>query len=145
MQYDIEKYRDKRERVLGKKRRGIKFGTVLTIVSIIIVMGFGFALIPRTVAYFITRNFDDAVYKIEGRAPSLQEFSNLLMALNGIKDIASEKDNARVIITFDRTELDIRRLTNYLEEKGVNLILLNRVSHRQRLKINQKEKKFETP
>ena len=42
MVYDPEKYREKREKVLGIKKRGLSFGTLASLVVGIIVLGFCF-------------------------------------------------------------------------------------------------------
>ncbi|MFC1884786.1 hypothetical protein ACFL2O_08440 [Thermodesulfobacteriota bacterium] len=144
MPYDLEKYRNKREKVLGKKKRSIKFGTVLAILSVIIVLGFGLTVIPKSVAYFTTRHLDDVILKVEDK-PFPHEVFRGIMALEGVEDIVIEKNRARVIITLDRTELDHQKLSTYLEEKGVKTILLKKMSHQQRMKVMKKEKEFETP
>ncbi len=38
MPYDPEKYREKREKVLGIKKRGLGFGAVAMIVSLVIIL-----------------------------------------------------------------------------------------------------------
>ena len=51
MAYDLEKYREKREKVLGVKKRGISFGTLATIVSLLIILGLGVVVVPKSIAY----------------------------------------------------------------------------------------------
>jgi hypothetical protein len=65
MSYNLEKYRDKREKVLGVKKRGISFGTLAATVSMIIILGLGVVVVPKSIAYFNTRHLDDAIYKIK--------------------------------------------------------------------------------
>jgi len=65
MAYDPEKYREKREKVLGIKKRGIGFGTLATIVSIVIVVGLCIVTVPQAVSYISARNLDDAIFKLE--------------------------------------------------------------------------------
>ena len=47
MSYDLDKYRDKREKVLGVRKRGVSFGTLAAIVSLCIVVGLAFLVIPE--------------------------------------------------------------------------------------------------
>ena len=65
MGYDFEKYRDKRDKVLGVKRRGLSFGMLATMVSFVIVLGLGIVVVPKSIGYFSTRNLDDAIYKMD--------------------------------------------------------------------------------
>ena len=67
MSYEIEKYRDKREKVLGVRKRGLSFGAIATIVSLVILVGMGTIVIPKSLAYINTRNLDDVVYKISNK------------------------------------------------------------------------------
>ena len=51
MAYDLEKYRKKREKVLGVRKRGLSFSVVAAIVSIVIVTGLGAVVVPRTAGF----------------------------------------------------------------------------------------------
>ncbi len=66
MTYDLEKYRDKREKVLGVKKKGISFGAWAATVSAIIIVGLISMVAPKSIAYFTTRNLDDVIYKLSG-------------------------------------------------------------------------------
>ncbi|PKN16352.1 MAG: hypothetical protein CVU68_11875, partial [Deltaproteobacteria bacterium HGW-Deltaproteobacteria-3] len=66
MAYDLEKYREKRERVLGVKKRGMGFGRVATLVSLAILLGLGMVVIPRSIAFLKNRQLEDAIYKLSG-------------------------------------------------------------------------------
>ena len=46
MAYNLEKYRGKREKVLGVKKRGISFGALASIVSLVIILGMGVVVVP---------------------------------------------------------------------------------------------------
>ena len=80
MSYDLEKYRDKREKVLGVKKRGISFGTLAGIVSLAIILGMGAVVVPKAIAYLNTRHLDDAIYKLQNAESLPQE------AIDGIRD-----------------------------------------------------------
>ena len=47
MSYDFNKYKDKRDKVLGVKKRGLSFGVIAAIVSLIIVIGLGVVVVPK--------------------------------------------------------------------------------------------------
>ena len=48
MAYDLEKYRDKREKVLGVKKKGISFGVWAAVVSAIIIVGLVSMVAPKS-------------------------------------------------------------------------------------------------
>jgi len=52
MAYNFEKYREKREKVLGVKKRGVSFGTLAAVISMIIILGLGVVVVPKSIAYF---------------------------------------------------------------------------------------------
>ncbi|MBT3388533.1 MAG: hypothetical protein HN417_11415, partial [Desulfobacula sp.] len=45
MAYDPEKYREKREKVLGIRKRGMGFGTIAMVVSLVIIVGLSFVTV----------------------------------------------------------------------------------------------------
>ncbi len=47
MAYDPEKYREKREKVLGIKKRGFGFGIIAMIVSVVIILGLSVVTVPQ--------------------------------------------------------------------------------------------------
>ncbi len=145
MTYDLEKYRDKREKVLGVRRRGIKFGTLAAIVSAVILIGLSTIVIPRSLAFFYSRNLDDVIYKMKRSGNLPQDIVSETLTLQGVKNVVIDKKGARIIVTFDRTSIDISKLAAFFKGKGLNTILLNRVSHRQRQAALKKEAEFETP
>ena len=50
MAYDLEKYRDKREKVLGVRKKGISFGVWAATVSAIIIVGLISMVAPKSIA-----------------------------------------------------------------------------------------------
>jgi len=143
MSYNLEKYRDKREKVLGVKKRGISFGTLAATVSMIIILGLGVVVVPKSIAYFNTRHLDDAIYKLQVTEAWPQEIIEGIRDLGGIKNIEADQENSRIVITFDKSIAEIKVFNSYFKTNNIEAILLNRISHTQRLKILEKESKFE--
>jgi hypothetical protein len=63
--------------------------------------------------------------------------------LGGIKNIEADQENSRIVITFDKSIAKIKAFNSYFKTNNIEAILLNRISHTQRLKILEKESKFE--
>ena len=143
MSYDLEKYRDKREKVLGVKNRGVSFGAIAATVSLVIVLGLGVVVVPKSIAYFNTRHLDDAIYKLQTAETWPQEVIEGIRDLGGIKNIEADQANSRIVITFDKSIAEIKAFNAYFKSNNIEAILLNRISHTQRLKTLAKEAKFE--
>lgn len=143
MTYDPEKYREKRENVLGIKRRGMSFGAIAAIVSICIMAALGFVVLPKTVAYVSTRNLDDAIYRLENLASWPNDIISGILEIEGVEKAVTDKGGTRLVITFDRTEVDTIRISSFFIKKGLKSTLLNRVSHRQRLTTLKEEEELE--
>lgn len=144
MAYDLEKYRDKREKVLGVKKKGISFGAWAATVSAIIIVGLISMVAPKSIAYFTTRNLDDVIYKLSGVQSWPQEIIHTITTLDGVKLAISDKDGARLVVTFDRSITDTESISTFFNENGYQAVLLNRVSHRQRIQTEQEEAELET-
>jgi len=143
MAYDTEKYRSKREKVLGIKKRGMSFGVIAAIVSICIIVVLGFVVLPETIAYIAERNLDDAIYKVERSGQWSHEIMTGIHEIGGVVEAVTDKGGKRLIITFDRNEVDIVKFSSFFREKGLKPTLLNRVNHRQRVTSLQEEEKLE--
>lgn len=143
MAYDLNKYREKREKVLGVKKRGISFGTLAAIVSLVIILGMGVVVVPKSIAYLNTRHLDDAIYKLQNTESWPQEAITGIQELAGVKGIEADSHSSRVVITFDKSIADTKEFTSYFKTNEIEAILLNRVSRTQRLKTLAKEAKFE--
>ena len=100
-------------------------------------------VVPKSIAYFNTRHLDDAIYKLQGADTWSHETINSIRDLAGVKEVAADSNGARVVVTFDKSITDTKNFTAFFKQKEVNTILLNRVSHTQRLKTLKKEAKFE--
>jgi len=142
MTYDPEKYREKREKVLGIKRRGVSFGAIAAIVLICIVISLGLAALPRTVEYISTRNLDDAIYRLENSASWPNKIISEILEIKGVEKAETDKGGTRLVITFDRTKVDTDVISSFFRIKNYKSTLLNRISHRQRMKsLNAEEKR----
>ena len=143
MTYNLEKYRGKREKVLGVKKRGISFGALASIVSLVIILGMGVVVVPKSIAYFNTRHLDDAIYKLQGADVWPPDIITGLNDMIGVKEVVKDSHDTRLVVTFDKSITDTKNFTAFFKQKEVKTILLNRVSHTQRLKTLKKEAKFE--
>ena len=145
MAYDFEKYRDKREKVLGVRKRGLSFGAVAALVAVVIVLGLGGVAVPKTVAYFSTRNLDDAIYKLADSGKWDQKVVSEIDGLPGVRKVVTDNHDTRLVITFDRYESGPEKFKVVFGREGIGVELLNRMDHRQRKVILEKEAAFETP
>jgi hypothetical protein len=144
MAYDLEKYRNKREKVLGVRKKGISFGTWAATVSAIIVVGLVSMVAPKSIAYFSTRNLDDVIYKLSGERAWPQDVIHSIATLDGVKLATADKQGARLVVTFDRSITGTESMSAFFKQQGYHAVLLNRVSHRQRIQTEQEEAKLET-
>ncbi len=145
MAYDFEKYRDKREKVLGVRQRGLSFGAVAALVAAVIVLGLGGVAVPKTVAYFTTRNLDDAIYKLADSAAWDQKIVKKIDDLAGVRKAVTDNHDMRLVVTFNRHETGPEKFKTVFRKDGVEAELLNRMGYRQRMSILKKEAEFETP
>ena len=97
MAYNFEKYREKREKVLGVKKRGISFGTLATVVSLVIIVGLGIVVVPKSIAYFNTRHLDDAIYKLQDTESWSQETISSIRQLPGVQNVETDAKSAEDI------------------------------------------------
>ena len=133
MTYNFEKYRDKREKVLGVRKRGVSFGTLAAFISVIIILGLGIVVVPKSIAYFNTRHLDDAIYKLQNTGEWHQELITAIGQLAGVKNIETDASSSRIVITFDKSITGTNDFNAFFKSKDVKAILLNQVSHTQRL------------
>jgi hypothetical protein len=145
MAYDFEKYRDKREKVLGVRQRGLSFGAVAALVAAVIVLGLGGVAVPKTVTYFTTRNLDDAIYKLADSTAWDQKIVNKIDDLAGVRTAVTDNHDKRLVVTFNRNETGPGKFKTVFRKAGVEAELLNRMGYRQRMSILKKEAEFETP
>lgn len=142
MAYNFEKYREKREKVLGVKKRGISFGTLATVVSLVIIVGLGIVVVPKSIAYFNTRHLDDAIYKLQDTESWSQETISSIRQLPGVQNVETDAKSSRIVITFDKSIISTPDINAFFKQKDIKTVLLNQVSHHDRQKILEKEAKF---
>jgi hypothetical protein len=144
MVYDPEKYRDKREKVLGIKKRGLGFGTLASIVVGVIVLGLSFVAVPQAISYINTRNLDDAIYKLDSTT-----FKDAIIkeieSIEGVAFISKDKHDTRLVITFDRRVVNTNIFSTVFNKNNLDATLLNRINHRQRQSTLKEEEEFEAP
>jgi len=145
MAYDFEKYRDKREKVLGVRKRGLSFGAVAALVAAVIVLGLGGVAVPKTISYFTTRNLDDAIYRWADSTAWSQEIVKKIDDPAGVRGAVTDNHDKRLVVTFNRNETGPEKFKAAFSRDGVETELLNRMSYRQRMSILKKEAEFETP
>lgn len=145
MAYDLAKYRDKREKVLGVRKRGLSFGAVAGLVAAVIVLGLGVVVVPKTISYFTTRNLDDVIYKQAQSQTWSQEIVEKINDLGGVRKAVTDNHDKRLVVTFNRNETGPDNFKVVFSQAGVKAELLNRVGHRERMSILKKEAEFETP
>jgi len=142
MAYNFEKYRDKREKVLGVRKRGISFGTLAGIVSLVIILGLGVVVVPKSIAYFNSRHLDDAIYKLQDGSVWPQDIIAGIEGLAGVKSVTAENGSSRLVVTFDKSVTGSHDINAFFQQKDIRTVLLNEVSHAHREKILEKEAKF---
>ena len=143
MAYDLEKYREKREKVLGIQKRGLGFGKLALIVSVVIIAGLAGIAGEKAVAYFTTRHLDDAIYKLDDAEQWPRDIFAALTGLEGVRNVQNDTNGTRLVVTFDRTATDVDRLSGFLKSAGLKVILLNRVGHHQRMVTQKREAELE--
>jgi len=137
--YDFEKYREKRERVLGVKKRGLGFGYVAGLVSLAILLGLGLVVIPRSIAFLQNRQLEDAIYKLSGEQAGSERVLVELKKQDGVREVVMDPHGSRVVITFNKEKLDTARISAFFLQQGAQAVLLNEVGHHQRLHTMKKE------
>lgn len=146
MAYDPEKYREKREKVLGIKKRGIGFRTLAMIVSVLVVAGLGVVTVPRAVSYMAIRNLDDAVFKLESGSSWPKTAISELSAMEGVKQIVQDKNGSRLVVTYDHRKVKTDAVIEGFVRQDLKVILLNEVNHRRhRTTMKHEEEDSEAP
>lgn len=143
MTWDPEKYRDKREKVLGIRKRGVSFGSMAALVSVAILLGFAFISVPEAVSYLKTRHLDDAIYRLgENRSWPADLLAELRITA-GVAATGTDHHDSRLVVTFDRRLTDPDRFNTLFLRYDVTPTLLNRVNHRQHQTAMKAEKEAE--
>ncbi|MBU8849027.1 MAG: hypothetical protein KOO64_05755 [Desulfobacterales bacterium] len=139
MVYDPEKYREKREKVLGIRKRGMGFGTIAMVVSLLIIAGLSVVTIPQAISYMATRNLDDAIFKLESETKWPAEAIAGITAIKGVKNTVKDEHTTRLVVTYDRRLVNLSKITAKFDQHNLNVTLLNQVNHRQHQNTMKKE------
>jgi hypothetical protein len=132
MVWDPETYREKREKVLGIRKRGLSFGSLSAIVSLVILLGFVFVSVPGAISYLSTRHLDDAIYKLAGNRVWEGALVAQIREMDGVRAVEQDTHGTRLVVTFDRRSANPTTFDSLFKQKNLNAALLNRVSHRAR-------------
>ncbi len=146
MLYDPEKYREKREKVLGIKKRGLGFGTIAMIVSLVIIMGLSIVTVPQAISYMATRNLDDAIFKLESDSRWPGNVMTGINAIQGVQNTDEDDHTTRLVVTYDRRLVKLANITALFDQNNLKVTLLNQVNHRQyQNTLKKEEEDLETP
>ena len=139
MAYDPEKYREKREKVLGIRKRGLGFGTIAVIVSLVIIVGLSVVTVPQAISYMATRHLDDAIFKLESESKWPESVITGINTIQGVKNTVKDKHDTRLVVTYDRRRVKLSNITALFGQHDLNVTLLNQVNHRQHQNTMKKE------
>lgn len=139
MEYDTDKYRQKREKVLGITGKGIGFGTLSLTCSLVILTGLAWLIGPGTLKWWTDRHMVDAIYRMKGGEQWAPEIVSALETIPGVTYAFTDKEGTRLIVTFDKTNIDVSRFTSHFEARGINAVLLNTMPHHQQTKERKEE------
>jgi hypothetical protein len=144
MVWDPEKYREKREKVLGIKKQGITFSSLATMVSLAILLGFAFVYVPGAISYIQTRHLDDAIYRLAGNNVWPGTLVKEIQQLSGVRKASQDTQGTRLVVTFDRRLSGPDIFIALFRQKNLDAALLNQVNHHQRQATLEKESERET-
>ena len=146
MAYDPEKYREKREKVLGIKKRGFGFGIIAMIVSVVIILGLSVVTVPQAISYVSTRHLDDAIFKLESDSKWPESVITGIRTIKGVKNTDKDDQTTRLVVTYDRRLVTLSTINAQFDKQDLHVTLLNQVNHRQHQNtMKQEEEEFETP
>ncbi len=139
MAYDPDKYREKREKVLGIRKRGLGFGTLAIMVSVVIILGFSVVTVPQAVSYMTTRHWDDAIFKLESEPSWPENILAGITQINGVQALVSDSHDTRLVVTYDRREVNLSQITALFGKHNLIVTLLNQINYRQHQDTMKKE------
>ncbi|MDD9304010.1 MAG: hypothetical protein HUK40_17350 [Desulfobacter sp.] len=143
MAWDPERYREKREKVLGIQKRGVSFGSLTAIISMVILLGMASLSVPGAVSYIQTRHLDDAIYRLKENTAWPKPLVAEVQQLKGVRQIFLDTHDTRLVVTFDRRHTSVPVFSTFFKKKNLKAALLNQVSHRQRMNTLKQEKEAE--
>lgn len=144
MAYNYDKYKSKREKVLGVKKRSMSFVHFTSLFTLVFLLAAGIMVLPQAVAFFSNRPLDDVIFRINQENGSVESSLETIRNLPGVTKVQEESREMRIVVTFNRHKIQPEQIERALEAVGLSVVLLNTVGHSQRLKILAEEAKFET-
>lgn len=139
MPYDPEKYREKREKVLGRRRRGLSFQTVAAAIALMLLSGFAFLVLPKVIASLQERNLEDAFYRMRDERPWPAAIGEEIAGLPGVNRVILDRDDTRLIVIFDNTRTGTAAIESLFLDKGLETVLLNRMHHGTHREMREEE------
>ena len=89
------------------------------------------------------RQLQDAGYhRLQEADAWPQEIISDIIALTGVKDIETDANSSRIVVTFDKSLTSAGDINVFFKAQGIKAVLLNEVSHVQRLHTIKKEARF---
>jgi len=143
MSWNPEQYREKREKVLGRKKQGLSFGSLSIITALVIITGMAWLGLPGVISYFQTRHLDDAIYRLENQSAWPKSLIPAIKEQKGVSGVSLDTHATRLVITFDRRQSGPKEFSNLFKRHDLDASLLNRVNHRQRMTTLAEEKEAE--
>jgi len=143
MSYNLEQYREKREKVLGVKRATIGFGRLSAFFAAGILFLVSIVIIPQMITFLNNRNLDDVIYRLKDNGAWSTATIKTLEKIPGVVSVIKDDKNHRLILTFNRTRTQPAGITGILKQKKIDVVQLNVIDHSQRLASLKKEAEFE--
>ena len=143
MNYNLEQYREKREKVLGARHGTISFGRLSSFFATGIVLLVAIVVIPQMIDFFQNRNLDDVIYRLKNKSSWSTATPMTLEKIPGVVNVIRDEKNHRLILTFNRTRTQPTEITKILKQQKIDVVQLNVIDHNQRLASMKKEAEFE--
>lgn len=143
MNYNLEQYREKREKVLGARHGTISFGRLSAFFATGIVLLVAIVVIPQMIDFFHNRNLDDVIYRLKNKSSWSTATPMTLEKIPGVVNVIRDEKNHRLILTFNRTRTQPTEITRILKQQNIDVVQLNVIDHNQRLASMKKEAEFE--
>ena len=143
MTYNLERYRKKREKVLGAGGKTVSFGRLSTLFATGVILLIGVGVLPRMNDIWHNRNLDDIIYRFENVKQWPVTALDTIETIPGVIDVIRDEKNNRLILTFNRNRTRPTEITHALQQQDMEVIQLNVINHSQRLAGLKKEATFE--
>lgn len=139
MPYDPGKYREKKAKVLGRRKRGISFQTAAVMMTLVLLSAFAFLVLPKVTASLQERNLEDAIYRMRDERPWPAAVGEEIAGLSGVHRVILDRDDTRLIVVFDRTRTGTAAIESLFLDRGLETVLLNRMHHGTHSEMREQE------